>query len=230
MGAGVERIGDQIVNPKLNSTFLPEVEEVIYKCFGKTKSEEMEDDLVNGNDEDAAGYGNQNGANNHEDSQAGKISARNLSAISSEAELMNLEVGSSSSSPGPGLAGHASPLTPGASPSVNQGDISPLTPANTPPPPPQGGTPPPPPPGEEASRAEDVAMEVDVEEERPGSAYTPPLPRTMTVPETPSYTPPPVASPESESPPPPQDFRRERPLKEEIQNKRNKSCSVCKVR
>ena len=108
---------------------------------------------------------------------------------------MNLEVGCSSSSPRPGLAGHASPLTPRASPSVNQAEMSPLTPANTPPPPPQGGTPPPPPPGEEASRAEDVAMEEDVEEERPGPACTPPLPPTMTGPETPSYTPPPVASP-----------------------------------
>ena len=29
---------------------------------------------------------------------------------------------------------------------------------------------------------------------------------------------------------PPQDLRRERPLKEEIENKRNKFCSVCQVR
>ena len=164
--AGVDRIVDQIVNPKLNSTLLPEVEEVIYKCFGTTKEEVAETDLVNGNDDEAASHSNQNGASNHhEDPQAGKISARNLSAISSEADMMNLEAGRSSvsSSPGPGLAGHVSPLTPGASPSVNRGDISPLTPANTPPPPP---------PGED--KTEEVGMEVDVEsgegKSRTGSA------------------------------------------------------------
>ena len=40
----------------------------------------------------------------------------------------------------------------------------------------------------------------------------------------------PAMATESESPPPPQDLRRERPLKEEIQNKGNKFCSVCQVR
>ena len=126
MEAGVDRIVDQIVNPKLNSTFLPEVETVIYNCFGTTKAENEEEDLVNGNDDHS-----KNG-NAHDTSIGGKISTRNLSTISSDTEMLNAEKTSGGSSPGPGLAGQVSPLTPGASPSVATGAISPLTPAGTP--------------------------------------------------------------------------------------------------
>ena len=129
--AGVDRIVDQIVNPKLNSTFLPEVENVIYNCFGTTKPDENDEDLMNGNDDEHHDNAT-NGHTNHHDDIGGKISTRNLSTISSDAD-MAMEQGSTGSSPGPGLAGHVSPLTPGASPSVNKGDISPLTPASSPP-------------------------------------------------------------------------------------------------
>jgi len=210
--AGVDRIVDQIVNPKLNTTFMPEVENVIYKYFGTSKPEEG-DDMVNGNnmdDENSQNY--QNGDSNHD--LGGKISTRNLSTISSDAEMLNFDANSLGSSPGPGLAGNVSPLTPGGSPKVNQGDISPLTPATTPPPlpdsntqplnmelsqsheeaPMQMETPPPPPPGEELKIEEIVTMEVDNEQHsRPQSAYTPPLPPTNntnhSTPEK-SYTPP----------------------------------------
>eukprot|EP00090_Calanus_glacialis_P029323 TRINITY_DN4706_c0_g1_i1.p1 TRINITY_DN4706_c0_g1~~TRINITY_DN4706_c0_g1_i1.p1 ORF type:complete len:1694 (-),score=649.76 TRINITY_DN4706_c0_g1_i1:268-5349(-) len=210
--AGVDRIVDQIVNPKLNTTFMPEVENVIYKYFGTSKPEEG-DDMVNGNnmdDENSQNY--QNGDSNHD--LGGKISTRNLSTVSSDDETLNFDANSLGSSPGPGLAGNVSPLTPGGSPKVNQGDISPLTPATTPPPlpdsntqplnmelsqsyeeaPMQMETPPPPPPGEELKIEEIVTMEVDNEEHsRPQSAYTPPLPPTNntnhSTPEK-SYTPP----------------------------------------
>jgi len=212
--AGVDRIVDQIVNPKLNTTFMPEVENVIYRYFGTSKPEEGED-LVNGNNIDDENSPNlQNGDSNHD--MGGKISTRNLSTISSNAdEMLNFDANSVGSSPGPGLAGNVSPLTPGGSPKVNQGDISPLTPSTTPPPPPgsntqpqnmelsqsyeepppmQMETPPPPPPGEELKIEEIVTMEVDTEENsRPQSAYTPPLPPTNnthhSTPEK-SYTPP----------------------------------------
>eukprot|EP00092_Neocalanus_flemingeri_P083525 GFUD01104848.1.p1 GENE.GFUD01104848.1~~GFUD01104848.1.p1 ORF type:complete len:1707 (+),score=593.92 GFUD01104848.1:349-5469(+) len=217
--AGVDRIVDQIVNPKLNTSFMPEVENVIYKYFGTSKPEEG-DDMVNGNNiDDDDDYQNlQNGDSNHD--MGGKISTRNLSTISSDAEMLNFDANSMGSSPGPGLAGNVSPLTPGGSPKVNQGDISPLTPSTTPPPPPgsdtepqnmelsqsheeppyttpppmQMETPPPPPPGEELKVEEIVTMEVDSEElSRPQSAYTPPLPPTNnthhSTPEK-SYTPP----------------------------------------
>ena len=193
----MDRIVDQIVNPKLNSTFLPEVETVIYNCFGTTKAENEEEDLLNGNDDHS-----KNG-DAHDQSIGGKISTRNLSTISSDTEMLNAEKTSGGSSPGPGLAGQVSPLTPGASPSVATGAISPLTPAGTPP----GsaaasttpsGTPPPPPPGESddeiktAMETETVEMEVDTEEPeeaRPQSAYTPPLPQAR------PRTPPPLAPP-----------------------------------
>ena len=197
--AGVDRIVDQIVNPKLNSTFLPEVETVIYNCFGTTKAENEEEDLLNGNDDHS-----KNG-DAHDQSIGGKISTRNLSTISSDTEMLNVEKTSGGSSPGPGLAGQVSPLTPGASPSVATGAISPLTPAGTPPPPGSAaasttpsGTPPPPPPGESddeikaVMETETVEMEVDTEEPeeaRPQSAYTPPLPQVR------PRTPPPLAPP-----------------------------------
>jgi len=191
--AGVDRIVDQIVNPKLNSTFMPEVENVIYKYFGTSKPEAGED-MVNGNNVDDSSL--KNGDSSHE--VAGKISTRNLSTISSDAEMMN----SGSSSPGPGLAGNVSPLTPGGSPKVDQGNISPFTPSTTPPLPKNAlesqslnktsaavsGIPAPPP------SEEVVSMEVDAEEvSRPPSAYTPPLPPPTnahhSTPEK-SYTPP----------------------------------------
>ena len=83
--AGVDRIVDQIVNPKLNSTFLPEVETVIYNCFGTTKAENEEEDLLNGNDDHS-----KNG-DAHDQSIGGKISTRNLSTISSDTEMLNVE-------------------------------------------------------------------------------------------------------------------------------------------
>ena len=190
MEAGVDRIVDQIVNPKLNSSFLPEVETVVYNCFGTTKAENEAEDLMNGNDGSI-----QNGDTG---SVGGKISTRNLSTISSDAgrELVAMDTASVHSSPGPGLAGQVSPLTPGASPSVNQGAISPLTPpqeaASTTP----TGTPPPPPPGEDEELKLDsgsvVEMEVDTEEalSRPQSAYTPPLPQQPG--DQSPHTPPPV--------------------------------------
>ena len=197
--AGVDRIVDQIVNPKLNSTFLPEVETVIYNCFGTTKADNEEEDVLNGN-EDMLKNGDA-----HDQPIGGKISARNLSTISSDMEMLNVEKTSADSSPGPGLAGAAgqvSPLTPGASPSVATGAISPLTPvpgSTTP-----SGTPPPPPPGEDEEirsvmETEAVEMEVDTEEPaRPQSAYTPPLPRTtppLASPPTQARTPPPLVPP-----------------------------------
>ena len=217
--AGVDRIVDQIVNPKLNSTFLPEVETVIYNCFGTTKAENEEEDLLNGNDDHS-----KNG-DSHDQSIGGKISTRNLSTISSDTEMLNVEKTSGGSSPGPGLAGQVSPLTPGASPSVATGAISPLTPAGTPPertapsttP---SGTPPPPPPGESddeikaVMETEPVEMEVDTEEPeeaRPQSAYTPPLPqakpRTPPLPQAKPWTPPPLA-------PPPVSFTQPMPVPE----------------
>jgi len=210
--AGVDRIVDQIVNPKLNTSFMPEVENVIYKYFGTSKPEEGADDMVNGNNiDDENSQLLPNGDSNHD--VGGKISTRNLSAISSDAEMLNFDNNSVGSSPGPGLAGNVSPLTPGGSPRVNQGDISPLTPNTTPPPPPSISTdmdvshaepaamlmetPPPPPPGEELKIEDVVSMEVDTvdteELPRPQSAYTPPLPpannTNHSTPEK-SYTPP----------------------------------------
>jgi len=208
--AGVDRIVDQIVNPKLNTSFMPEVENVIYKYFGTSKPEEGADDMVNGNNiDDENSQLLPNGDSNHD--VGGKISTRNLSAISSDAEMLNFDNNSVGSSPGPGLAGNVSPLTPGGSPRVNQGDISPLTPNTTPPPPPENKTtdmdvnqadppamltetPQPPPPGEELKIDDVVSMEVDTEElARPQSAYTPPLPpannANHSTPEK-SYTPP----------------------------------------
>jgi len=208
--AGVDRIVDQIVNPKLNTTFMPEVENVIYKYFGTSKPEEGED-MVNGNNFDDENSQNLPNGDSYDD-VGGKISTRNLSTISSDAEMLNFDANSVGSSPGPGLAGNVSPLTPGGSPKVNQGDISPLTPSATPPPPAsntepenmelshshedpmQMETPPPPPPGEELKIEEIVTMEVDTEEmSRPQSAYTPPLPPANnthhSTPEK-SYTPP----------------------------------------
>lgn len=45
---GVERIVDQAVNPKIASVFLPQVEEVVYKCFGVEKPERSDQDYANG--------------------------------------------------------------------------------------------------------------------------------------------------------------------------------------
>ena len=103
MEAGVDRIVDQIVNPKLNSTFLPEVENVIYNCFGTTKPEEGEEDLMNGNDEPTDN--GHNGDAHHDEAGVRKLSTDQVS----DADMLSV-----SSSPGPGLAGHVSPLTPGA--------------------------------------------------------------------------------------------------------------------
>jgi len=113
--SGVDRIVDQIVNPKLDTTFMPQVEEVIYKHFGTSRPEEGEEDLLNGNDDP------------EEDEMSGEVQ-NGASGIP----------GSLGSSPGPGQQGGAtSPLTPGASPALSRGAISPLTPSTTPPPPPQ---------------------------------------------------------------------------------------------
>nr|WIM01451.1 biorientation of chromosomes in cell division protein 1-like 1 [Limnephilus lunatus] len=45
---GVERIVDQAVNPKIASVFLPQVEEVVYKCFGVEKPDRSDQDHANG--------------------------------------------------------------------------------------------------------------------------------------------------------------------------------------
>lgn len=39
MESGVERIVDQVVNPKISSVFLPKVEEVVYRFLGIQKPE-----------------------------------------------------------------------------------------------------------------------------------------------------------------------------------------------
>ena len=87
--AGVDRIVDQIVNPKLNTTFMPEVENVIYKYFGTSKPEEGED-MVNGNNFDDENSQNLPNGDSYDD-VGGKISTRNLSTISSDAEMLNFD-------------------------------------------------------------------------------------------------------------------------------------------
>lgn len=154
----VDRIVEQIVGPKINSALLPEIEKMIYEFFDTAKPDERE--LSNG--------------------------LRHMGMTEEgDVEMVDIgeeEAGSGSSSPGIGLAGQISPITPSredrkssTSPVVNAGDISPITPSTTPPHP--GFT--------------SVPMDLEATAtppSRPGSAYTPP-PQTGQ-----SYTPPPRAS------------------------------------
>lgn len=42
MDTGVERIVDQVVNPKINTIFLPQVEDVVYRYLGIEKPNRLE--------------------------------------------------------------------------------------------------------------------------------------------------------------------------------------------
>lgn len=45
MDQGVERIVDQVVNPKIASVFIPQVEDMVYKCFGIEKPDKDQKNL-----------------------------------------------------------------------------------------------------------------------------------------------------------------------------------------
>lgn len=46
METGVERIVDQVVNPKINTVFLPIVEDVVYKYLGIEKRQDLTNNVV----------------------------------------------------------------------------------------------------------------------------------------------------------------------------------------
>ena len=106
--AGVEGIVDQVVGPKILPLIEPEVESIMYKMFGVEKPEQ-----------------------DSEEDMETEENKEKLSTISSDIEMKSADeaakVSDAASSPGPGLRGDMSPLTPDKN-SPPRGDMSPLTP------------------------------------------------------------------------------------------------------
>jgi len=209
--SGVERIVEQIVNPKMTTLIKPKVESEVLKVMPPVKEEDMngvkEEIVQNGCDQ------MDNGQATSEDVEMKTEGGTESTVYHSSQVPVSLRPGmippppppdsrSASSNGGdssPGLAGQISPLTPGResppppapmSPSVAAGDISPLTPT-------RGGdispfTPPPALPEENnhdipgLGAEGEIAMEVD-SHTPPGSppsrqSYTPPHSYTPTFP------------------------------------------------
>ena len=167
MEEGVERIVEQVVNPKILSAIQPRVETIICNYLGIDKLEDEEElEVTNGQSD-----GQVPAISEVEERSSEKLS--NVSSgedveMKSADELQAKPPASDTSSPGPGLRGDMSPLTPDRkdvkTPTL-RGDVSPLTP---PPPatenrPPTPNTPPLPPQAEGEREDEEMSPVSDTE-------------------------------------------------------------------
>eukprot|EP00095_Tigriopus_kingsejongensis_P001803 maker-scaffold10_size831480-snap-gene-0.16 protein:Tk01803 transcript:maker-scaffold10_size831480-snap-gene-0.16-mRNA-1 annotation:"PREDICTED: uncharacterized protein LOC100872180" len=166
LDSGVDRIVDQVVNPKILAVIEPQVEGVVCNVLGVEKPEEKAESVVNGNVSDME----------MSSPHPGTVDAEKLSNISSEDIEMrsaaedetngrpNVDptLRPSSGAHSEGLRAAMSPLSNagGQTPQIQGGDISPLTP----PQPPSPGSPhtpplPPPPAPPEVVMTEEVIEE-----------------------------------------------------------------------